>query len=51
MFVIKISHDNQGRADQQLGITGRLLDNALTYQLTASGDNQAQQHAKSGLSR
>ncbi|MEX6118876.1 fimbria/pilus outer membrane usher protein [Providencia hangzhouensis] len=40
----QISHDNQGRTYQQLGVNGRLLDNALTYQFMESGDNQSQHH-------
>ncbi len=38
----QVTHDNHGRTYQQLGVNGRLLDNALTYQLTESGDNQSQ---------
>lgn len=38
----QMTHDNHGRTYQQFGINGRLLDNALTYQLTESGDNQSQ---------
>ncbi|MDR2225321.1 MAG: fimbrial biogenesis outer membrane usher protein [Providencia sp.] len=44
----QITHDNQGRTYQQLGVNGRLLDSALTYQLTQSGDNQSQ-HSTSTL--
>ncbi|NYA46067.1 fimbrial biogenesis outer membrane usher protein [Serratia fonticola] len=38
----QISHDNQGRSTQQVGISGHLLDNKFNYSLTQSHDNQDQ---------
>jgi outer membrane usher protein len=38
----QISHDNQGRTIQQMGINGNFLDNKVNYNLTQGYDNQDQ---------
>lgn len=38
----QISHDNQGRSTQQVGISGHFLDNKFNYSLTQGHDNQDQ---------
>lgn len=45
----QITRDNHGRTYQQAGISGRLPDSPLTWQLTESGDNQSQQSSSLNL--